>query len=152
VSPLAHSTWYVTPSAVRDLLAIQGEPVHLESGPAWDAAVAELEAAVTYAVEGEAEGRRVPQRLASGALRYRGPKPRRLSLVVVGVVGPDWAPTVGDRVVCRGYAGVLEVVSVEGDRVTLRHSDGWRSEVPAADVRAALPQVVSVTVGPRGGR
>jgi hypothetical protein len=106
VSPLAHSTWYVTPSAVRDLLAIQGEPVHLESGPAWDAAVAELEAAIAYALEGERTGAREPQRLQSGALRYRGPKPRRLTLVVVDQRRP------------------------EGD----------------------LPQVVSVTMGPRGGR
>jgi hypothetical protein len=106
VAPLAHSTWYVTPSAVRDLLAIQGEPVHLESGPDWDAAVRELEAAVAYAIEGEADGRRLPQRLASGALRYRGPKPRRLSLVVTLEPRPE----------------------------------------------GSLPQVVSVTTGPRGGR
>ena len=45
-------------------------------------AEAALEAAAVDAATAEDEGRRIPQRQANGALRYRGPSSRRLVLFV----------------------------------------------------------------------
>ena len=69
--------WYISAAAVRDYLWLMGRP-DCTDGPAFDAAEAELIAIAEATV---ASGR-TPATLQSGALRYRGPKPRRLMLIV----------------------------------------------------------------------
>jgi len=77
VSP-ARGPWYISARAVRDYLAICRLPV-VDDGPEFDRAALELQ---TMAEETVAS-RRQPAVLDSAALRYRGPKPLRLGLVVV---------------------------------------------------------------------
>jgi hypothetical protein len=63
---------------VQDYLSLRGRgPV--TDGPEWDRAEREL---IEMAIETVASGR-VPRAMDSGALRYRGPKPLRLALVVI---------------------------------------------------------------------
>ena len=66
--------WTISRQAISDYMAIAG----------CDALTADaaLEAAAVDAATAENEGRRAPQRQANGALRYRGPQPRRLVLFV----------------------------------------------------------------------
>jgi hypothetical protein len=75
---LARGPWYISARAVRDYLALRGRP-DVEDGPVWDRAEDELIRMAIATVESV----RVPSRLDSGALRYRGPQPLRLTLVVV---------------------------------------------------------------------
>lgn len=74
----ARGPWYVSARAVRDYLELRGRPL-VEDGPEWDWAEDEL---MRIAAETVASGRQ-PREMDSGALRYRGPKPLRLGLVVM---------------------------------------------------------------------
>lgn len=74
----ARGPWYISARAVRDYLALRGRPV-VDEGPAFDRAAVELQ---RMAEETVASGRE-PKQMDSGALRYRGPKPLRLMLLVV---------------------------------------------------------------------
>jgi len=76
--------WYISVRAVRDLLALQKRPQESD-GPAFDAAEKTL---MSWAEETIASGR-VPKRLDSGALRYRGPAPERLTLIVTDGPRPE---------------------------------------------------------------
>ena len=69
--------WYISVAAVRDYLWITGQP-DATDGPAFDQAEMTLIEFSQYA----ARGKQQPKRLDSGALRYRGPRPRRLMLIV----------------------------------------------------------------------
>lgn len=69
--------WYISAAAVRDYLALRGRLV-VDDGPAFDHASDEL---VRIAAETVASGRQ-PTPTDTGALRYRGPKPLRLRLIV----------------------------------------------------------------------
>lgn len=70
--------WYISAAAVRDYLAITRQPA-VEDGPAWERARGEL---IRIAEDTIASSRQ-PARERSGALRYRGPKPLRLGLIVM---------------------------------------------------------------------
>jgi hypothetical protein len=74
----ARGPWYISARAVRDYLALRGRQI-VDDGPAWDRAEREL---IEMAAATVASGRE-PRALDTGALRYRGPKPLRLGLVVV---------------------------------------------------------------------
>lgn len=69
--------WYISVAAVRDYLWITGQS-DATDGPIFEGAEQALieQAIATMASQ------RSPAILASGALRYRGPKPRRLSLII----------------------------------------------------------------------
>lgn len=74
--------WYITAAAVREYMAIVGLPDT-------DAGFAEgEERLVEAAIETVGSGRG-PARMQSGALRYRGPRPERLTLVVVEGARPE---------------------------------------------------------------
>jgi len=79
----ARGPWYISARAVRDYLALRGRAV-VDDGSDWDHAAVELGRLAEQTV---ASGRR-PKTMESGALRYRGPKPLRLGLVVM----PDPRP------------------------------------------------------------
>lgn len=70
----AHCPWIISRDAVRCY--------HRFAGADEVEAEAALESAAVDAVGAEASGRRRPVPLASGLLRYRGPGPRRLVLLV----------------------------------------------------------------------
>jgi hypothetical protein len=70
--------WYITASAIRDYLRIVGEePV--SGGEPYERAARELQAIAQATVDSPRE----PVETDSGALRYRGPKPLRLQLLVM---------------------------------------------------------------------
>lgn len=71
--------WEITLGAKQDYLAIANRR---ETPDTLDEATDVLEMAAIDADRAEAAGQRMPVRLDSGALRYRGPKPRRLTLIV----------------------------------------------------------------------
>lgn len=71
--------WEITLGAKQDYLAIANRR---ESPETLDEAKDVLEMAAIDADRAEASGQRAPVRLHTGALRYRGPKPRRLTLIV----------------------------------------------------------------------
>lgn len=73
------SPWTITRKAVDDLLEIMRRGRDPES---ISAATEILRAACVDAYLAEREGRRKPREGAGGTLRYRGPKPRQLTLVV----------------------------------------------------------------------
>src|SRR5690606_34281428 len=73
----ADSPWQVTLRAKEDLLAIDGKPVTAAN---LDWADEVLHAACVDAHRAEQEGRRKPTPMNSGAMRYRGPRPRQLGL------------------------------------------------------------------------
>lgn len=77
-----HGPWYITMQAVESYLRILGWP---EDDDHWLRAEAQL---VQMARETVASGRE-PRPTASGILRYRGPRPRRLGLVVSTAPHPD---------------------------------------------------------------
>lgn len=76
----AECPWEITLRAKQEYLSIVGKPATPET---LDEATDVLEAAAVDAVKAEREGQRKPTPQDSGALRYRGPKPRRLMLHVV---------------------------------------------------------------------
>lgn len=73
--------WYITAAACRDYMAITGLPDTEAGFAAAEDALIELASATV------ASGR-VPAPMRSGALRYRGPRPLRLTLIVT----PDPRP------------------------------------------------------------
>lgn len=73
------SPWTITAKAVGDMLEIMRRGHDPESRAA---ATEVLRAACVDAYLAEREGRRKPREAAGGLLRYRGPKPRQLTLVV----------------------------------------------------------------------
>lgn len=76
--------WYLSARAVREYAALAGH-----GDPDEEAVFARAEAALMrQAEETVASGRR-PVRMRSGALRYRGPRPLRLTLVVVDEPRPE---------------------------------------------------------------
>lgn len=74
----ARGPWYIAARAVRDYLALRGRPA-VDDGPEWERAEREL---IEIAAATVASGRQ-PRAMESGALRFRGPQPLRLGLVVV---------------------------------------------------------------------
>jgi len=71
------SPWTITAKAAADLLEI------MRRGPEAEADAREiLRAACVDAYLAEREGQRRPREGAGGTMRYRGPKPRKLTLVV----------------------------------------------------------------------
>lgn len=76
---VAECPWHITDAARRDYLRDRGLPVTRDQ---LEAATDVLEAAAVDAVRAEREGVRRPVPQESGALRYRGPQPLRLSLYV----------------------------------------------------------------------
>lgn len=78
--------WYITATAIRQYLALLGQPV-VKDGPVYRQAAEELQALATLCA------RKTPQQIAdSGAEIYRGPRPRRLRLVVMPSDGEGRAP------------------------------------------------------------
>ncbi len=75
--------WYITAHAVRRYLAIVGRAD--DDGPEFDRAEEEL---MQVAIDTVGSGRQ-PRRLGSGLLQYRGPKPRRLMMVVSDAERPE---------------------------------------------------------------
>jgi hypothetical protein len=73
--------WHISDSAIRDYLAIAGNDDR-------EGARIALEAAAIDAITSEREGQRKPAPQQNGALRYRGPKPRRLVLYVQPTTKP----------------------------------------------------------------
>lgn len=71
----ARGPWYITAAACRDYMAITGLPDTEAGFAAAEDALIELASATV------ASGR-VPAPMRSGALRYRGPRPARLTLIV----------------------------------------------------------------------
>lgn len=69
--------WYISVAAVKKYLAIVGRPV-VEDGPGFDRAEREL---MEMAIATMASDR-VPKHTNQRLLRYRGPKPHRLQLIV----------------------------------------------------------------------
>ena len=69
--------WYISVAAVRDYLWIMRRPDAIE-GDGFERAERELIEMAERVVAGEQDGRP----LDSGAIRYRGPRPRRLALIV----------------------------------------------------------------------
>lgn len=77
---VAACPWTITERAKRDYLDDRGlpaTPANLED------ATDVLEAAAVDAAKAEREGTRLPTPQESGALRYRGPQPLRMSLYVM---------------------------------------------------------------------
>lgn len=76
--------WYISARAVREYAALArlGNP---DDPAVWDRAEREL---IAMARETVASGRQ-PRRMRSGALRYRGPRPLRLTLIVVDAPRPE---------------------------------------------------------------
>lgn len=94
----ARGPWYITAAAVRDYLAITGQDPDAE-GDVFDRA---SDALVTIAIATVASDRQ-PTPTDSGALRYRGPRPLRLRLIVTAAV--------------RSEGGLPQLVTVlPGDR------------------------------------
>lgn len=81
---MTRGPWYISARAVREYaaLAALGDP---DDPEVWARAEGEL---IAMAEETVASGRR-PVRMRSGALRYRGPRPLRLGLVVVETRRPE---------------------------------------------------------------
>ncbi len=75
------SPWEISPQARRDWLTIKGLP---ETPDTIARAVEELGAMSLDVMAAERARRRLPVQLASGMLRYRGPAPDRLLLMVLG--------------------------------------------------------------------
>lgn len=76
----AECPWGITLRAKQEYLSIVGKAATPDN---LDEATEVLEAAAIDAVKAERDGQRRPTPQDSGALRYRGPKPRRLMLHVV---------------------------------------------------------------------
>lgn len=76
--------WYITAQAVRDYVRIAGL-----GDPADEAVFDAAEDALMAIAEATAASGRVPARLDTGALRYRGPKPLRLNLIVTTDPRPE---------------------------------------------------------------
>lgn len=74
------SPWEVSTQARRDWLAFKGLP---ETPDTLARAVEELGAAGLDALAAERTRRRLPMQMDSGMLRYRGPAPERLILMVL---------------------------------------------------------------------
>ncbi len=73
--------WYISASAVRDLLRLSNRPVD-DDGAHWDWAEAEL---IRYAIERDAAeraGTATPKLLDNGLLQYRIGRPNRYQLIV----------------------------------------------------------------------
>lgn len=70
--------WYISARAVREYLAIVGRPDD-DGGPEWSRAENELQAMGQKALGGGQLRKLVP---GTTLLRYRGPKPLRLGLLV----------------------------------------------------------------------
>lgn len=68
--------WYITPSAVRELLAIKGERDTPEQRELAEAELLDIAGKITA-------GAQQGKPLDSGATQYRGPRPLRLRLTVV---------------------------------------------------------------------
>ena len=77
--------WYITTRAVSDYLTVLGRDPDSVDDDAWYQAESEL---ISMAEETVASGRR-PKRMRTGAWRYRGPRPLRLSLIVVDEPRPE---------------------------------------------------------------
>jgi hypothetical protein len=80
----ARGPWYVTARAVREYAALA------RLGNPDDEAVfaAAEDALIRIAEETVASGRK-PSRMRSGAMRFRGPRPARLTLIVVDQPRPE---------------------------------------------------------------
>lgn len=74
--------WYITITAAEEYLRLLGRPVTDETRARATEELAEIAARTVVS------GRR-PRRLDSGALRYRGPRPGRLGLIVVEESRPE---------------------------------------------------------------
>lgn len=82
---MTQGPWYITPSAVRELLAIKGKRDTAEQRELAEAELLEIAIKVTT---GDQQGRE----LDSGATQYRGPRPLRLRLTVVPSERVDGPP------------------------------------------------------------
>lgn len=78
----ASGPWYITDAAVEKYLAIAGRA---DTTAARDRAAVELERMAIATVESE----RVPRHIGQHTLRYRGPSPQRLQLIVSTEVRPE---------------------------------------------------------------
>lgn len=74
---MTEGLWYITPTAVRELLAIKGLPDAYD-GPQYEQCEGELHEAARRVTAGDQQGRP----LDSVATQYRGPRPLRLRLTV----------------------------------------------------------------------
>lgn len=82
--------WYISARAVREYLELTGRPAATD-GPEWDRAERELMELAEKCAELERLGIKQPQPVASspGLVRYRGPRPLRLNLVVSTAQRPE---------------------------------------------------------------